>query len=467
MKCRLQNILTVRVAVLMSAVAVALGGCRPFVEVEMLPSGVVEHTLVMYLNANNNLAHHIKANALDAERGMMGALPSTRLVIYLDEAESTTLYEVRYLQYGSANYVKHTTVLKEYPEQTSTSPEVMKSVLEDIKALVPSKSYGLVMGCHGSGWFPEPDSGLSYDNQKSLPAKGEGSAQGGDSFYDEYPFAFLTMQNTLTRSMGYDGPYLTKNPEHYFSTAELVEGFSPIKFEYIIFDACFMASVEFLYELRNSADYVIASPVEVWGPGFPYEYIVPLLMGPKHNLVEVCEKIMEIYRTDRNFSDKASAAVALVDCSKLAALTESVAAVWSKVSGGESMSYSEVVELIAAEVDEKKIQVLDRMRPAGFYDLVDYVEQLALVNNKEVDLTSFKRAFADAVLFADNTEEVTSYGYSGSAGSLVQGFGVIEPKEGSDTFRICGLNCYLLRTTAPVTQSYYFQTKWAQMVYGL
>ena len=127
MKCRLQNILTVRVAVLMSAVAVALGGCRPFVEVEMLPSGVVEHTLVMYLNANNNLAHHIKANALDAERGMMGALPSTRLVIYLDEAESTTLYEVRYLQYGSANYVKHTTVLKEYPEQTSTSPEVISS----------------------------------------------------------------------------------------------------------------------------------------------------------------------------------------------------------------------------------------------------------------------------------------------------------------------------------------------------
>ena len=156
-------------AVCVGVMALALGGCRPLDRCEVLERGMVEHTLVMYLNANNNLSAHISNNAYDAERGMEGAMPSTRLIIYLDNLTSTTLYEIFYLQYGSANYVKHARVLKEYPEQTSTTPEVMKAVFEDIKRLVPSKSYGLVHAGHGSGWFPKPNSGTAYNNQKNKP----------------------------------------------------------------------------------------------------------------------------------------------------------------------------------------------------------------------------------------------------------------------------------------------------------
>ncbi len=441
------------------AVAFALEGCGPWTEVEVLESGMVEHTLVMYLNANNNLAAHIVNNAYDAEKGMMGAMPSTRLVIYLDRSNSTTLYEVSYLQYGSANYVKHARVLKEYPEQTSTTPEVMNAVFEDIKRLVPSKSYGLVHAGHGSGWFPEPNSGTAYNNQKNKPLGPTNAPSASLTVGDEYDFGFLTAEEPLTRAMGYDG-----STNNFTSTDEFVEGISPIKFDYIIFDACFMASVEFLYELRGVTDYVIASPVEVMGPGFPYEEVVPLLMAPKHSLRAVCEKIMEVYRTDRSFSGTESAAVSLIDCSKLEALTESVSAVWRKVATQKPASESEVVGVIAANVDEKKVQVLDRMKPAGFYDLKDLVEQLA-GEGSGAEVEAFRTALNEAVVFADNTDEITSLGYSDDG--ISYGYAAITPKEGAESVRLCGLNCYLPRATAPVTMGWYFQTEWARRAYGL
>lgn len=447
-------------ALCVGVITLALGGCEFSEQDNELESGVAEHTLVMYLNANNNLSPHITNNVYDAEVGMVGAMPSTRLVIYLDTATSTKLYEVSYLRYGDGNYIKHTRVLKEYPEQTSTTPAVMKAVFEDIKTLVPSKSYGLVHAGHGSGWFPKSDSGTAYNSQKNIQLGPINTPSTSSTVGDEYDFGFFAAKEPLTRAMGYDGDI-----NNFTSTAEFVEGISPIKFDYIVFDACFMASLEFLYELRNYTNYVIASPVEVMGPGYPYQDIVPLLVSPNHDLQAVCEKIMDVYRNDRTFSVTESAAVSLIDCSKLEALTESVSAVWRKVSMGKLTSESEVVGFISANVDEKKVQVLDRMKPAGFYDLKDFVEQLAGEGNV-AEVEAFRVALSEAVVFADNTDEITSLGYS-SDGLASYGYGVIQPKDGAESVKLCGLSCYLPRITAPITMLWYFQTEWARRAYGL
>ena len=60
---------------------------------------------------------------------------------------------------------------------------------------------------------------------------------------------------------------------------DLAEVLSPYRFDYILFDACFMGSVEVLYELRHSARYFIASPAEILADGFPYHLILPYLIG--------------------------------------------------------------------------------------------------------------------------------------------------------------------------------------------
>ena len=103
---------------------VATVGCSMVEEEEsaVLEPNEVEHTLLMYLMADNNLAASIYQNALDAEIGMENASPATRLLIYLDTATKTTLYEIRYLPYGSGKeHIRMCKVLKEYPQQLSST----------------------------------------------------------------------------------------------------------------------------------------------------------------------------------------------------------------------------------------------------------------------------------------------------------------------------------------------------------
>jgi hypothetical protein len=51
-----------------------------------------------------------------------------------------------------------------------------------------------------------------------------------------------------------------------------------IKFDYILFDACFMGNIESSYELRNVTKHIIASPCEVMGYGFPYARIMKYML---------------------------------------------------------------------------------------------------------------------------------------------------------------------------------------------
>lgn len=436
--------------VVMAALVTACGvGPADDAEVDLLEGVEVEHTLVMYLMADNNLSGALYQNALAAEQGMVGALPQSRLVIYHDTSTATNLYEVRYLPYGSGGeHIRYCRVLKSYPHQLSSTPTVMRTVMEDVLELAPSRSYGLVMAGHGSGWFPKPSSGTSYNEQKVAPAGGK-----------EYDFTPL-MQWGETRYMGWD--YVRDGQmdgaiidESYISTAEIIEGLSPIHFDYIIFDACFMSSVEFLYDMRHAADYILASPVEILGCGLPYKEIVESLMSTEHDVRALGDIVMDVYMRDNNFTSRKSLALATIDCSKIDAMAEAVAKIYA------STGATDCAELVAARVDLAKVQVLDRMRPAAFYDLEDFVCQLT---DDEVLLADFRRALGEMVVENTHTKDIYSLGYTPDGD--IFGYDDIESKVGGE-LSLCGVSSYLPRSAAPVTLKNYLSTAWARKIYGL
>lgn len=450
-------------------VLVTMAGCAvQDSEMTILDNDEVEHTLVMYLLADNNLSSAIYKNALDAENGMVGASPSTRLVIYLDKAEDSKLYEVRYLPYGSGGeHIRHCKVLKTYPRQVSTTPEVMKSVMEDVRELAPSRSYGLVLSGHGTGWFPEPSSGVGYEQQKVAPFVGGQSVNwDGEYFFD------LWRDNPQTRSMGYD--YAQDDDEQwsrtlddcFINSQELLEGLAPIHFDYIIFDACFMSSVEFLYDMRTAADYIVASPVEILAVGLPYVEIVKTLMGHTSNINRLGEVIMDVYMRDDAFSSRKSLALTLVDCSKMDALADAVAAIYASTGADDCLTLVES-RLKRAMWNYMNlpyfegVQPLDRMRPAGFHDFEDYVCQLT---DSEELKGQFQKALDDAIVWSLHTEDIYSVGYS--IDGLAWGYDNIEYKVGG-ALDLCGINTYIPIKEAPVTLSYYLQTAWAKRVYAL
>ena len=437
--------------VLWAALLLFVVGCQSFDDTSLpAVSGEVEHTLVMYMIANNNLETSIYRNALDAETGVVNALPTTRLVIYLDKRTETALYEVRYLPYGSGGeYIRYCKELKTYPQQTSTTPEVMSAVLEDVKRLVPSKSYGLVLSGHGTGWFPKPSSGTSYDSQKA-PAKW------GDA---EYWFNYERFMPE-TRAMGYDlveqpdGTFI-RTDESFISATEIVRGLAPIHFDYVIFDACFMSSIEFLYDIRNSADYVIASPVEILGVGLPYKEIVSNLLSTKHDLAALCDEIMDVYMRDNNFTRTKSLALALLDCSHIEELANVVEEIYDSVAEGD---YKTTIE---NRMNVRNIQVLDRMSPAAFHDLDDFV--CALAGEGELK-EKFLKALDKVVVKNVHTEDIYSYGYS--IDSWAVGYDFIEQKVGG-ALDLCGISTYIPYRDVPITLEHYFQTAWAKKIYNV
>lgn len=420
---------------------------------ENLGYNEVEHTLVMYLMADNNLAANIYQNAIDAELGMMNASPASRLLVYLDTATKTKLYEIRYLPYGAGDeHIKICKVLKEYPSQLSSTPEVMSQVMSDIVRLAPSRSYGLVLSGHGTGWFPRPSAGTSYDEQRVAPRPG----------YFEYDFS-PHMFSPLTRYMGWD--YLRDEggrvivDDSYTDSSDLLKGLAPIHFDYIIFDACFMASTEFLYDMRNVADYIIASPVEILAVGLPYREIVANLVNPTHNVSKIADIALDVYMRDDDFSQKKSLALTVVDCSKLEALAEVVAEIYASTA----TQGAELTDVIASNVDMSCVQVLDRMRPAGFYDLEDFVCELT---DDEILLNKYHHVMDELIVNKVQTEDIFSLGYSPDMSLDSYGYEFIETKVGG-SLDLSGLSVYVPREETPITLSHYLNTSWARKIYGL
>lgn len=447
---------------------VTLAGCAvQDDEMTILDTDEVEHTLVMYLLADNNLSTSIYNNALDAEEGMIGASPATRLVIYLDKSEGSKLYEVRYLPYGAGGeHIRHCKTLKTYPRQTSTTSDVMKRVMEDVKELAPSRSYGLVISGHGTGWFPDPSSDIGYDQQKVAPLGEQGESVGNEYFFD------LWRDKPQTRSMGYDyalgddGGWYRDLDDSFICSTELLEGLSPIHFDYIILDACFMSSVEFLYDMRTVADYIVASPVEILAVGLPYTEIVQTLMSHTSNLSRLGDVIMDVYMRDNNFTSRKSLALTMIDCSKLDALADAVAAIYASAGVDDCLALVES-RLQRAIYDGEElpyfdgVQPLDRMRPAGFHDLEDFVCKLS---DNEALRQQFISALDEVVRWNVHTADIYSVGYS--LNGISWGYDDIEYKVGGE-LELCGISTYIPISEAPTTLSHYLQTSWAKKIYAL
>lgn len=224
-------------------------------------------TLMVYLAGDNNLSGHMQKNI----SSMMSAWKKSynaNIVIYFDAPNAAP--ELYTFRFKGKEVEKQ--VLKTYEEMDSADPEVLKKILNEMQDLYPSDSYGLILGSHASGWIPS--GGFGRSNR------------------------MLYAEPVLTRSFGTD--YTGPNEMDTRDMAKAIP-FNKENLEFILFDACLMSSIEVLYDLRDKAKYVIASPAELPAPGFPYARVIPYFWGKGTNLekdlVKVCDEFWDYYNT--------------------------------------------------------------------------------------------------------------------------------------------------------------------------
>ena len=158
-----------------------------------------------------------------------------------------------------------------------------------------------------------------------------------------------------------------EHPTGYLDVEQLVEAIPFGVFDYILFDACFMASAETLYALRDKAGRIVCSPAEVIAEGFPYEEIMAALLRSEPDLRAVCESYYRYYADDSRPAYR-SATVSLIETSQLEALAAATTSVISAALSADSEAL--------AGMELSRVQPLDRYRRHFLFDAGSVVREL-------------------------------------------------------------------------------------------
>ncbi len=313
--------------------ATLLTACNEPSSYEPTVPDTTPQTTLMYMTGTD-LSYFFTQNIYAATSAVeQGALGYGRFLIFKhSDSQNATLYELEL-----ADGVCLETVIKEYTDISSLTPDAIQEVILDTIEAAPADSYNLIISGHGAGW-------VLKDRLISTWSE-------GDSSYHSMWEQDYSNPLTVTRYMG-------SSNDGYLDISELRQALEATSthFGYILFDECFMSSVEVVYELRNCTDYIVASPCEIMGNGFPYDLVLPKLYsnsGMSFDLQGACEEFYNYY-SSYSFP---SGCVALTVCSELDAL----ASITKEINATDQNI-----------VDLESLQVYERLESNVFFDLEQY-----------------------------------------------------------------------------------------------
>lgn len=357
-------------------------------------------TVLVYMAGDNSLDTYVEKNIQAMMKGLTDF--NGNFIIYTDGYyDVPALLQLSY-EHGKA--VKR--IIETYPEEDSASPETLSKVIRKTRQLFPSDSYGLVLWSHGMGWFP-----VNY-------------------YFPGSRLFRLNRKNPMTKFWATDDNPVNRPGGRGMQLEELAQAL-PRDFAFILFDACFMGEIEVVYQLRNCAEYIIASPAEVIADGFPYQEIVPLLWGGENEYKQICQKFRNYYQNLDAEGAYKSATVSLVKTSAL----EDLAGVTREILQGRAK------EVAGLPIGSVWRYPLIEATTKVFFDFGDYIRIVATDRQYEAFRTHLDRA----VIYKAITEK----------------FNNIE----IDADKYSGLSAYIPLQCWENMDEYYFSLDWAAAIY--
>lgn len=239
---------TLRRFCVLLAVAALTPACSDKEEPGYTPPETAAQTHLMYMPWSGNLTSYFRTNIEDMARVVAEGIPAdVRVLVYFMESpDEASLFEL----YRRGGRCERLTLRTYDPAPDFTAAEGIASVLGDVKREAPALRYSMSIGSHGMAWLPAVS---SVPGRAAAPARRE---------YWEH----AAPDRPLTRWFG------GTSPDHRTEIATLAEALARtgLHMEYILFDDCYMSSVEVAYELRGVTDYLIGSTSEIMAYGFPY-----------------------------------------------------------------------------------------------------------------------------------------------------------------------------------------------------
>lgn len=336
-----------------------------------------QKTLLMYLPwpADMTLTKAFKTNIADLEKAISkNGLNNEKVVVFMSTSSTqATLYEIT----CKNGICKHDT-LKNYVNPSFTTVEGIASILNDMKSVAPALTYAMIIGGHGMGWIPVSPT------YQTIGIKALSTSISSFKNYWEYEGAFHTR---------YFGGTTTKYQTDITSLAQGITMAGIKKMEYILFDNCYMSSIEVAYELRNVTNYLIASPTEIMAYGMPYAVVGEYLLG-ETDYKAVCDGFYAFYST---YNEAPYGTLAVTNCSELA----STASLMREINSRYTFDTAQL----------NSLQRMDGYEPPIFYDYGDYVAHLC---TDEQLLMEYKEQLDRMIPYKTHTTEF----YSKSKGAV-------------------------------------------------
>ena len=209
-------------------------------------------TLFMFLPWSTDLTGYFYTNIADMEACVSRrGLEHERILVFMSTSSTeATMFEIIHSK-GKCDRK----TLKRYGTSGFTTVEGITGILNDVQEFAPAPVYAMIIGSHGMGWLPVD--GTQADSLFRMKKHWEYQEQPLTRYFGGLTREFQTDVGTLARGIVGAG----------------------VKMEYILFDDCYMSSVEVAYELKEATRFLIASTSEMMAYGMPYATVGEFLLG--------------------------------------------------------------------------------------------------------------------------------------------------------------------------------------------
>ena len=255
--------------------------------------------------------------------------------------------------------------LKVWPVGTPVAnKEMMTEVFNWVREEFPAAGYGAILASHATGWLPE--------DYFTNPKKYEGRDRGGSISWSP-------------RLKTFGQEYFDKGSKTQEMELRDLAAAIPYKLDYILFDACLMATAEVAWELRNVTSYLAVSPCEIPAAGFDYTTMTEHLLKPEvPDLKSVCQDYFATYENDSVYG----ATITMVDCSRLDRLAETCRELFDRYRSG------------IRNLNGKNVQVYDRfLSGKSYYIFFDLKDMLREAGASAGDLDALQAALDEALVY--------------------------------------------------------------------
>lgn len=350
-------------------------------------------TLFMYLPWSGDsqaLTDYFITNIEDMKLVVKAGLPTgcRVLVFFMPDNKSGKLFELK----AKGNSVEQKTY-KEYTSPAITTKEGLASILADVQSFAPAPRYAMTIGCHGMAWMPAATTKSPAEERFTTTPEKEYWEHDGPltRWFGGTSAAYRTDITTLAAAIESRG----------------------IVMDFILFDDCYMSSVEVAYDLRHAARHLIGSTSEIMAAGFPYAKMGRYMLGDV-NYTGICDAFHSFY-TSYTYP---YGTIGVTVCEELDALAD-------------VMKRINAVSTPVSNAVRDEIQVLDGYTYTRFFDMGDYVRRYC---TDEGLLAEFERALEAAVpsAYHRHTEEFYSMGNGTTLIETFSGITISDPSVDSE-----------------------------------